>query len=110
MLLSSQEGMHSIGVNTAEMRIIKRILSAILHLGNVSFKDNGEGHLPSVDGEKARLHMEWACELLGIDKVRDDVVQQLHLWMMLRCDGWCTTFVDDQMQLFAVQHTRIHSF
>ena len=57
------------GVNTAEMRTIKRILSAILHLGNVSFKNNGEGVLPTVDGDKARQHMEWACELLGIDKV-----------------------------------------
>lgn len=65
-----QEGMHSVGVNTAEMRTIKRVLSAILHLGNISFKDNGEGQMPTVDGDKARQHMEWACELLGIDKVR----------------------------------------
>ena len=64
-----QEGMHSVGVNTAEMRTIKRVLSAILHLGNVSFKDNGEGHLATVDGDKSRQHMEWACELLGIDNV-----------------------------------------
>jgi myosin heavy subunit len=61
--------MYSVGVNTAEMRTIKRVLSAILHLGNVSFKDNGEGQMPTVDGDKARQHMEWACELLGIDKV-----------------------------------------
>ena len=62
--------MHSVGVNTAEMRTIKRILSAILHLGNVTFKDNGEGHISTVNGDKSRQHMEWACELLGIDKVR----------------------------------------
>jgi myosin heavy subunit len=61
--------MHSVGVNTAEMRTIKRILSAILHLGNVNFKDNGEGQAATVDGDKARQHMEWACELLGIDLV-----------------------------------------
>jgi hypothetical protein len=30
-------GMHPVGVNTAEMRTIKRIFSAILHLGNVTF-------------------------------------------------------------------------
>ena len=62
--------MHSVGVNTAEMRTIKRVLSAILHLGNVSFKDNGEGHLATVDGDKSRQHMNWACELLGVDNVR----------------------------------------
>ena len=62
--------MHSVGVNTAEMRTIKRILSAILHLGNLTFKDNGEGHISTVNGDKSRQHMEWACELLGIDKVR----------------------------------------
>ena len=61
--------MHSVGVNTAEMRTIKRILSAILHLGNVNFKDNGEGQAATVDGDKARQHMEWVCELLGIDLV-----------------------------------------
>ena len=65
--------MHSVGVNTAELRTIKRVLSAILHLGNVSFKDNGEGHLPTVDGDRSRQHMDWACELLGIDNVRSDI-------------------------------------
>jgi myosin heavy subunit len=62
--------MHSVGVNTAEMRTIKRVLSAILHMGNVSFKDNGEGHLTTVDGDRSRQHMNWACELLGVDNVR----------------------------------------
>ena len=68
--------MHSVGVNTAELRTIKRVLSAILHLGNVSFKDNGEGHLPTVDGDKSRQHMDWACELLGIDNVSADITMR----------------------------------
>ena len=60
--------MKSIGIDTGAQLEIFKLLSGILHLGNIIFgDDDAEGNVGEIENESALASVKAASEVLGVD-------------------------------------------
>ncbi|CAN1270668.1 XI-C [Linum perenne] len=65
--LATRRAMDVVGISEVEQEAIFRIVAAILHLGNIDFRNDGDVEAAVVKDEDAKFHFNMTAELLRCD-------------------------------------------
>ena len=74
-LENTREAFQLLGINSQTQIMMFQIWSAVLHMGNLHFVDDGNEGCKISDANK---HLEKSCEMLGID------LEQTAMWLCYR--------------------------
>jgi myosin-5 len=66
-LQRTRRAMTNVGIPEDEQDAVFQAVAAVLHLGNVNFREGGDGESSDLADEKALHHVQAAARLLGCD-------------------------------------------